>query len=290
MHKYLILLCLITTILLTSCAGRAVEQGNSGDANFFNETQSLPSSQPELQIPPALTVFAAASLQGAFKEIAKNFEAANPGIKVQFSFAGSRTLSTQISQGAAADVFASADLNSMDILVAHGLVISDTVREFATNQLVVILPEGNPAKLHSLADLAKPGVKIVLADASVPAGWYAREVLANLAADPAYGADFSTRVLENVVSNETDVKQVEAKVELGEADAGIVYTSDAASNPALGRIAIPEASNVTARYPIAVLAETSDRGMAEAFMAYVLSEGGQAVLSQWGFKGANQRP
>ncbi len=233
--------------------------------------------------PRTLTVFAAASLSNAFTEIGKNFEAAHPGVKVSFNFAGSQTLSEQIVQGAPVDVFASANHAEMDKLVTDGLVSQDSPKDFLTNQLVVILPPQNPAAVHALADLARRGLKLVLADTTVPAGKYARQILNNLSQDPVYGKDFSERVLANVVSNETDVEVVVTKVQLGEADAGIVYVSDSVAFPELKTIPIPASVNVIAKYPIAALAKSSQPDLAAAFVAEVLSPQGQAVLKKWGF-------
>ncbi len=233
--------------------------------------------------PRTLTVFAAASLTDAFTEIGKSFEAANPGVSVRFNFAGSQALRTQIEQGASADVFASADHKNMDAMVGENLIAGGKYQDFASNLLVVILPQGNPANIQTLQDLARPGIKLDLADASVPVGNYARQALTNLSKDPAYGSDYSTRVLANVVSNETDVKQVVSKVDLGEADAGIVYVTDAQAAPHLRTIAIPGAFNVVAKYPIAALAQSRNADLAASFIAYVLSPDGQAVLKKWGF-------
>jgi molybdate transport system substrate-binding protein len=130
-------------------------------------------------------------------------------------------------------------------------------------------------------------VKVLLADASVPAGNYARQALEKISNDPMYGVDFGPNVLDNVVSNETDVKQVVAKVELGEADAGIVYTSDAVASPELQTIPIPDQLNVTANYPIAALSLAREPELAKAFVDYVLSPAGQAILEKWGFGGVN---
>jgi molybdate transport system substrate-binding protein len=233
-----------------------------------------------------LVVFAAASLTGALQEIGKAFEAANPGVGVSFNFAGSQILRTQLELGASADVFASADHQNMDVLAADGLVIPAGIQQFARNRLVVILPTDNPAGIEQLVDIARPGVKVILADASVPAGNYARQVLDKISQNPAYNEGFSQKVLANLVSNETDVKQVVAKVELGEADAGIVYISDAVAAPQLKTIPIPDELNVTASYPVAVLQGAHEPLLAQAFVAYVLSPAGQAVLEKWGFMGA----
>ncbi len=228
-----------------------------------------------------LTVFAAASLTGAIGDIGKRFESANPGVKVQFNFAGSQALRTQVEQGAHADVFASANATEMDALITGKLVMSNSIQVFLTNQLVVVMPAKNPAGLASLADLSKPGLKIVLAAKEVPVGNYAAQALGKL--DASLGAGFRDKVLANVVSYENDVKQVVAKVQLGEADAGIVYTSDAVAAPDLKKIEIPADSNVVARYPLAPLTQSKNPDLARAFIAAVLSAESQAILQRWGF-------
>ncbi len=232
-----------------------------------------------------LTVYAAASLTGAMSDMGKAFQAANPGTAVAFNFAGSQELRTAIEQGAKADVFASADTANMDKLKAAGLVPGQT-RVFASNRLVVIMPKSNPAGIKELHDLAKPNVKLDIADPSVPVGNYTLQALDKLSADPSFGADFKTRVLERVVSKENNVKQVVSKVMLGEADAGVVYTTDAqASADKLTMLDIPDPFNVVATYPIAVVKESAQPALANRFIAFVLSENGQTILKEYGFAG-----
>jgi molybdate transport system substrate-binding protein len=230
-----------------------------------------------------LTVFAAASLTDAFTEIGHNFETAHQGIRVAFNFAGSQTLSMQLTQGASADIFASANHSEMDKVVAANLVQKDAPKDFLTNQLIVILPVKNPANVQTLQDLARSGLKLVLADKTVPAGKYALQILDNMVKDASFGADFKTRVLANVVSNETDVKQVVAKVQLGEADAGIAYISDSVAAPELKTIEIPSNLNVIAKYPISALVKAPQPELAAQFVAYVLSSDGQSILKKSGF-------
>lgn len=231
-----------------------------------------------------LTVFAAASLTDAFREVGTSFEAANPGVSVTFNFAGSQTLRTQIEQGAPADVFASANSDQMEALVASGMVARERPRIFLTNELVVVLPSNNPAQVKSLEDLRRPDLKVVMAAADVPVGEYSRRALDNM--DAAFGAGFKSGVLQNVVSNEDNVKQVVTKIQLGEADAGMVYTSDAVAAPDLQTLEIPAPLNVVARYPIAVLAHAVQPTLGEQFVAFVLSDQGQAILRKWGFQPA----
>jgi len=231
-----------------------------------------------------LTVFAAASLQAPFAALGDSLERSRPGLKVTFSFAGSQTLALQVQQGAPADVFASADDRWMTAVKDSGHVRGEP-RVFVHNELIVIIPASNPGHITELADLGRPKLKLVLAADAVPAGRYARTVLANLAQLPGYGADFANRVTANVVSNEENVKSVLTKVQLGEADAGVVYGSDVTGSAAdhVSTIGIPAAANVIADYSIAVLTHAPDREDAVAFVALVLSRVGQRVLAARGF-------
>jgi molybdate transport system substrate-binding protein len=240
-------------------------------------------------VPPAsggqLTVFAAASLSAAFKEIAAVFGPANGNVAVTFNFAGSDQLAQQINQGAPADVFASANQKQMDVVIKAGEVVSSTERSFARNQLVVVFPRDNPGRLQSLADLARPGLKIVLASKSVPVGGYALDFLGKASALPEYSASYSETVIRNVVSYEDNVKAVLSKVTLGEADAGIVYTTDAATvtDGSISTLTIPDNLNVIATYPIAVTRQSKNAELAQKFIDFVLSPAGQQILAKYGF-------
>ena len=231
--------------------------------------------------PRALTIYAAASLTDAFTEMGKAFESSHSDRRVVFNFGGSQNLRTQIEQGAPADVFASANTKEMDTLVAQNMVAADAPKVFLTNRLVVILPTENPAGIVSLEDLGKAGLKIVLAAEEVPAGRYAREMLEKLNA--MFGADYKEKVLSNVVSNEDNIRQAVTKVQLGEADAAVVYVSDAVAVPELQRIEIPPEMNVIAEYPIAPLAGSANSDLANEFTNYILSSEGDATLKKWGF-------
>lgn len=233
--------------------------------------------------PVTLTVFAAASLTDAFTEIGKGFEAAHPGVTVTFNFAGSQALRTQIEEGAPVDVFASANTKEMDTLVAGAQVAPGAPQIFLTNKLVIIVPEGNPAAIAKPEDLANSGLKLVLAAGEVPVGNYARQSLELMNA--VFGVDFKEEVFANVVSNEDNVRQVVAKVQLGEADAGIVYASDTAAAPELQTIEIPTELNVIAKYPIAALVQVESPKVAAAaqFVEYILSAEAQGILQKWGF-------
>lgn len=237
-----------------------------------------------LPAPPAtLTVFAAASLTGAFTELGRTLEARRPGLTVRFNFAGSNQLVAQLEQGAHADVFASADERWMRMAVERGLVAGSPA-VFARNEMVVLVPAANPARIARLQDLARPGLKLVLAAEAVPAGKYSRQVFANLAAAPGFPADFAARALANLASEEENVKAVVVKVQLGEADAGLAYRSDV--GPAVAArvrlLEIPKDRNVTADYPIAMLAGAGDTAAARAFIDLVLSEEGRQVLRRQG--------
>jgi molybdate transport system substrate-binding protein len=218
-----------------------------------------------------VTVSAAASLTSAFQQIARDFETAHPGVVLRTNFAGSPTLVQQIQEGAPVDVFASADEPSMQRLIDAG-EIAGTPRIFARNQLAVVVPKGNPERVSGLADLTKPGLVLSLCGPAVPAGRYAREAFRKA----------GLTVPET--SQELDVKAVVSRVVLGEADAGVVYVTDArAAGDKVEGIAIPEASNVLARYPIAVLKDAPNRAAADAFVAYVLGASGRTTLENFGF-------
>jgi molybdate transport system substrate-binding protein len=240
-------------------------------------TADLPPS-PASAPTNTLTVFAAASLSDAFTDIGKSLERDMPGLHVRFNYGGSNTLALQIEQGAGADVFASADDQWMGHVRAKGLLAGNP-QTFARNQLVAIVPRTNPARIAKLPDLARPGIKLVLAAEAVPAGHYSREVLKNLSRQPGYGPDFPRRTLANLVSEEDNV------VQLGEADAGICYRSDVTS--AVSRYVrvfeIPDSLNVLASYPIAVLKDAEGSTPARLFVERVLSPQGQQVMQRYGF-------
>ncbi len=232
-----------------------------------------------------LTVLAAASLTAPYTDLGNSFEAANPGVTVVFSFAGSQELAQQLAQGAQADVFASASQKQMEAAVTAGRVNASASRVFARNRLVVIFPNDNPGRLATLQDLAKAGLKLDLADQSVPVGQYSLDFLDKAGADPDFAVQFKEAVLRNVVSYETNVKAVVSKVALGEADAGIVYLTDLAGAAAdnVGSLEIPDALNTIATYPIAPVADSQNAELAQAFIDLVLSVEGQQVLTGYRF-------
>jgi molybdate transport system substrate-binding protein len=219
----------------------------------------------------SISVFAASSLTDSYNAVGAAFQAAHPGVTVQFNFAGSPTLVTQIEQGAPADVFASADTTNMDKLKGDGFT-TGTPQVFAHNQLEIVVEAGNPKSITGLADLAKPGVIYISAAATVPAGKYALQALSKA------GVTVTPKSLE------TDVKSVVGKIELGEADAGIVYTTDVkAAGSKVQGVLIPDADNVVATYPLVAVKGTKNAAVANAFIAYVLSAAGQSTLHSFGF-------
>ena len=231
-----------------------------------------------------LVVFAASSLTDAFREIASEFETENREARVILNLDGSQRLRTQLEHGARADLFASADWQQMEILVDASLVRNPPVY-FTTNRLIVIVYPGfkpNP----TLADLAAAGTKVLVGQETVPVGFYSRAVLSNLQADSAFAPDYAGQVMANVVSEETSVRSLAQKVALGEADAGIVYQTDAIA-PNIAQnvrvLAIPEELNVIAAYPIAILRESTQNDLAQRFIEFLMSENGQQVLQKHGF-------
>ena len=218
-----------------------------------------------------LTVFAAASLQPAFDKIGVKLQSTQ-NMVTTFSYAGTQTLTTQLTQGAPADVFASADTAHMTTIQSAGLIRGQSAL-FAHNRLEIAVAKGNPKGIHTLADLARSGLVVVLADPSVPAGKYAQQALAR------------ANVTVHPASLEQQVTGVLSKVALGEADAGIVYVSDIVTSSQVDGVAIPDAQNVIADYPIAVLKGTQNQAGAIAFVDLVLSTDGQTILKAAGFEG-----
>jgi molybdate transport system substrate-binding protein len=218
-----------------------------------------------------LHVLAASSLNEAFTEIGAAFEKEHPGVKLVFAFAGSQDLVAQIGQGAPADVIATADTSSMGKLAGQ----TTSPQVFATNELAIAVPPGNPRGVTGLASLSDPDLKVVLAAPEVPVGKYAQEVLtrAGVSVKPA--------------SLEPSAKGVVTKVALGEADAGVVYSSDVtAAGGDIDGVSIPAGQNVTAAYPIARLKDAQSTFVADRFVEYVLSDAGQRTLRAFGFGAA----
>ncbi len=245
----------LAAVALTVAAGSTVAACGAGDA-------------PETT---TVTVFAAASLKSTFEELAETFEAEHEGVDVQFNFAGSSDLVAQIQEGADADVFASADTKNMDALVAADLV-SDTPADFASNTLEIAVPPGNPASIVTLADLTRPGVKLVVCAPQVPCG------SATVKVEESSGLDFTP------VSEEQNVTDVLNKVIADEADAGLVYVTDViGAGDEVEGIAFPESSSAVNIYPIATIKDSDETDLAREFADLVLGPVGQKVLADAGF-------
>lgn len=235
------------------------------------------------QAAESLAVYAASSLTDAFEQLAAAFGEEYPHAEIVINFASSSTLAAQLIAGAPADVFASAAETPMSLVIDSRRIEAETAKIFARNQLTLILPADNPAEIHALQDLANENVLLVLAVAGTPIRTYANAMLAAL--NDEYDADFSQRVLDNLVSEESNVRQVTARVALGEADAAIVYQTDAVGeiSEALITIPIEPPFNQTASYPIAALSDSPSPALAEMFIEFVLSDEGQMILRAYGF-------
>jgi molybdate transport system substrate-binding protein len=276
--RYLFLLLALFGLVAAGCGddssgSAATTTTLSGTTTVAAPTTTVPTTTVAPKVTGDVTVLAAASLTDAFKEIGTSFEAANPGAKITFSFAASSALATQVNQGAPADVFASADTANMDkVTGSGGAGTAAAPVTFATNKLQIIVGKGNPKAVNGVADLAKAGLIYVTAAPEVPIGAYAKQVL-----DKA-------KVTVTPKSLEADVKAVVNKVTLGEADAGIVYSTDvkAAGDKAQG-VTIPDDVNVIATYPIAVTKATKNSSAATAFVSYVAGTAGQTILAKYGF-------
>ncbi|WP_066043258.1 molybdate ABC transporter substrate-binding protein [Herbiconiux solani] len=265
-----------TAALLAGCAGGA--SGSPADPADAPGTATSPgTAAPDTStLDGSVTVFAAASLKGTFTELATRFEAEHPGVDVELNFAGSSDLVTQITEGAPADVFASADEKNMTTLTDAGLIDPAAPVDFATNVLEIAVPPGNPAGITSFADLANPAAKVVVCAPQVPCG------AATASVEQTTGVDIPA------VSEESSVTDVLGKVTSGEADAGLVYVTDiAAAGDAVQGIAFPESANAVNTYPVAVVDHAGRldgaTAVARAFVDFVAGASGRAVLSPAGF-------
>ncbi len=243
--------------------------GSSDDNSSSPGAAASSSASPSLS--GGITVFAAASLTESFTELGKQFESANPGTKVTFSFAASSALAMQINSGAPADVFASASQKNMDQVVTAGGASGSKV--FAKNVMEIATPPSNPANVASVNDLAKSTVKTALCQPQVPCGSVAQQVFTN------------AKITVKPVTLEPDVKSVLSKVQLGEVDAGVVYVTDVkAAGAKVKGVQIPTDVNASTDYPIASLTKSANAALASAFEDFVLSPAGESVLSAAGFQ------
>ncbi len=232
-----------------------------------------------------VVAYTAASLSGVSPKLAEGFATMYPGHKVTFNLAGTQALKTQVVNGAYADVFISASNAYTKELTTGGYFVSGTVKPLTSNYVIVILPKNNPANIKSLSDLAKPGLKIAVADKSVPVGAATTSVMANLAKTAELGKAWNTSVYSNVVTYETSEPAVASKVELGEVDAGIVYESTyIAGKDKYVAVAIPRAVNYLQTYTIGVMKGSTSKGAAADFENFMLSSAGQQILEDYGFR------
>ena len=266
----LLVLVVVSGLAMASLAGCGQSSSGAGGGSEEGET---------------LTVLAASSLTDAFGELSKTFEKQNPGVEVRQSFESSSTLLTQIQQGAPADVFASAAQDEMDTAINDGLVAGEP-KMFVKNREVIMVPKDNPANIRTLQDVAKPGVRLVLAQEDVPAADYALEILSK--ANNTYGGSFKQDVLSNIISREADVRASVNRVVVADADATFGYASDFTPDirARVQLIEIPKDLNIVATYPIAAMKDAKSPQLAQQWVELVLSEEGQRVFKKWGFEPA----
>jgi molybdate transport system substrate-binding protein len=264
-------------VTIAALAALAAAAGCSSSSTSTSTPAASGSSSPAASssaLPAGtITVFAASSLLGTFTELGKDFEALHPGDTVKFSFGASSTLATQITSGAPADVFASAAPANMTTVVSAGDASSP--QDFAKNTAEVAVPPSNPANVTSVNDLAKSSTKVALCEPKVPCGVVAAEVFKNVG------------ITVHPVTLEPDVKSTLTQVETGNVDAGVVYVTDVkAAGSKVKGVTIPASENASTLYPIATITSSKEPAIAQAFVAYVLSPAGQAVLSAAGFQTA----
>jgi len=236
--------------------------------------------------PATLRVLAASSLADAFREVGAAFETAHPGTRIEFSFAGSNQLRMQLENGGSGDVFVSADRVQMDAAVAANVAAPPSVRVFAHNRLAIIVPRENRAAVRTLADLARPGLKVIIAHTAVPAGRYTRLMLEEAGRPAVLGAEFVHALEANVVSHEQSAAAVVAKIALDEADAAICYASDAAgrNGPRLTVIPFPPELEQRADYVAAVTIRAANAALAARFVEFLAAADATAILAKRGFE------
>jgi molybdate transport system substrate-binding protein len=276
-RRAVLLLIVLCALAACSSAGVSLSASTPVSAAPTTATSGSPTTAPA-----ALTVYGAASLKGVLDKVKTTYEAANPGTTLTISTDSSTTLETQIEQGAPADVFLSADTTNPKKLVDKGLAAGAAVT-FAGNKLTIIAPNANPAAITSPKDLAKTGVKVIAAGDAVPITKYATQLVANLAKESGYPADFAAKYTANIASKEDNVKAIVAKIELGEGDAGIVYVTDAKASTKVTTVDVPDAANVPATYAGVVVKASKNAAAAQAFLTWFAGPDGQAILGSFGF-------
>ncbi len=290
MRRILSVLLVITAINVGATITSA-EIMCADPATLTTQTAATPASAdfPITEFPEeggTLHIFAAASLTDAYNDIAQHLMDQHPNLTITIETAGSQTLVTQLEEGATADVLATADITTMDRAREGGLINGEPVI-FASNRLVIVTPTSNPADIEFVDDLAGENINLVLANPNVPVGAYSGIALCNYATGYDAPDGFIDAVNSNLVSEEPDVRHVLTRVQLGEADIGVVYSSDATASMLngveLGVIEFPQSVPSRADYPIAAV-NGGDTGLANAFISYVLSDEGQEILSNYGFE------
>ena len=260
---------LLGILLLTGCGGSVAGSASSSET-------------------AVVTVFAAASLTDVFQEAAGSFSRSGHSGNVEFNFAGSQQLAGQLREGARADIFASADEMQMQAAVEAGRIEEMSVKTFACNRLIIgygrgVSGDSAASGLESLLKLAQPGHKIVVGAEAVPIGQYTRQFLASAEQDDRLGPGFRAGFEDNIVSEEQNVRGILSKLQLGEADAGVVYASDILGETELQRMEIPAHLNISATYPIALTRDSRQPEQAATFVTFLFSEEGTAVLESHGF-------
>jgi molybdate transport system substrate-binding protein len=267
MHRLALTMAALAAAAVAGCSSSS----SSSSAPGASSSSSSPAASSSASATGTITVFAASSLKETFTELGKQFQAAHPGDTVKFSFGASSTLATQITEGAPADVFASAAPKNMTTVVSAG--DASNPQDFAKNTAEIAVPPSNPASVTSVNDLAKSSVKTALCQPKVPCGVVAEGVFKNAG------------ITVKPVTLQPDVKSVLTQVELGNVDAGVVYVTDVkAAGSKVKGVTIPANVNASTQYPIAAITSSKEMSIAQAFVAYVLSPTGQSVLSAAGFE------
>ncbi len=276
MKSRLTVLISVSALVIAACSGGGTSPGTSASAAAATTPPSAAAAKVEL------TIYGAASLKGALDKAKAAYETANVGTTLTISTDSSSALETKIEQGAPADVFLSADTTNPKKLIDAGLADGAAVT-FAKNKLTVIVPTANPAGIKTPADLAKSGVKVIAAGTDVPITKYATQLVANLAKEPGYPANFVAAYTANIASREDNVKAVVAKIELGEGDAGIVYVTDAKASTKVTTVDVPDSANVPATYDGVAVKASTHAAAAKAFLDWFAGPDGASILSSLGF-------
>jgi molybdate transport system substrate-binding protein len=280
--RRLAVLVAAAAFVLAACSGESGSSPSASSAPSVAPSASAVASPAPSAAAVELTVFGAASLKGVLDKAKTAYEADTPGVTLVVSTDSSAALATQITQGAPADVFLSADTTNPQKLVTAGLSLGEPVT-FARNLLTVIVPTANPGTITTPADLAKTGIKVIAAGDDVPITKYANTLVANLAKQPGYPADYAARYTANIASKEDNVAAVRSKIELGEGDGAIVYVTDAKGSTKVSNIPVPDDANVPATYAGMVVKSSKQPDAAQAFLTWFAGPDGQAILASAGF-------